>query len=53
MFVENYKTWGLKRRLIEALAEGQGGSKTAGAKARKILKAEKGRPPEIPLNSLP
>jgi hypothetical protein len=45
MFIEDYKSWGMKRKLIEDLADGLGGSKSASAKARKTLKAEKDRPP--------
>lgn len=52
MFVEDYQSWGLSRKLVEELAHGAGGSKVAGAKARKVLKAERTRPPrmQIPWN---
>ncbi len=50
MFIEAYKDWGLKRKLIEELADG---SRTASAKARRVLKVEKGRPPvvQVPWNT--
>jgi hypothetical protein len=47
MFIEDYQSWGLKRKVVEALAEGQAGSKAASAAARRVLKAEKERPPRI------
>jgi len=47
MFVEDYQAWGLCRGIIEQLAQGTEGSKAAAAKARKVLKAERTRPPRI------
>ena len=40
MFIEDYRSWGLTRKLIEEIATDQGGSKAASAKARRVLKAE-------------
>jgi len=53
MFIEDYQSWGLARNRIEAIAAGQGGSKAASAKARKVLKAERSRPPKrrVPWNT--
>ncbi|MFQ5515332.1 MAG: hypothetical protein ACE5FG_12980, partial [Myxococcota bacterium] len=47
MFVEEYQSWGLRRKVVEDLAEGKGGSKAGSAKARSVLKAEKSRPPQV------
>ena len=47
IFMKDYKDWGLKRRSIEEIAGGLGGSIAASAKARRVLKAEKMRPPTM------
>ncbi len=47
MFLEDYKGWGLRRKWIEELAAGQGGSKSASARARTVLRKEKDRPPTM------
>jgi len=47
MFIEDYKNWGLKRKLIQDLADGRRGSRAASAKARSVLKAEGDPPPRI------
>jgi hypothetical protein len=47
MFIEDYKNWGLKRKLIEELADRRTGSGPGSAKARRVLKAEDDRPPKI------
>lgn len=46
-FIEDYKTWGLRRTVIQELADGLGGSKIASARARRVLKQEADRPPSI------
>ncbi len=47
MFVDDYEKWGLKRKLVEQLAAGMGGSSGASTRARKVMKAEGNRPPTI------
>lgn len=47
MFIEDYKNWGLRKKLIEELADGRSGPANASAKARRVLKAEKERPPTV------
>lgn len=47
VFIEGYRNWGLRKKLIEELADRQGGSKAASANARRVLRAEKDRLPTI------
>lgn len=46
-FLDDYRSWGIGKRVIDDLAEGKGGTKSAAANARRVLRAEQRRPPSV------
>ncbi len=46
-FLDDYRSWSLRKGTVESIAAGEGGAKAAAAKARRILKAERERPPTV------